>query len=387
MAQFTILSWSGAGNQPPAISIAQALRERGHHVTFAGYEDQRALFTGRGFHFTRLETAARAWRDVPAENTFDSFVKYAWASYQHLDDVEQVISDGRPDVVVVDCLMFGALAALENKDVPTVVLVHSAPGALLPPGGGFESALLDPVNRVRAAAGRPHVGRLWAAWEPFPTFSNNIRQLDRLASEVPASFGYVGPIGERTAPSGWRGPWHPSDPRPLVLVSFSTWSHWDQSSRIRRTLEALAGRDCRVLVTSGEAKLESVPVPDNAIVVSHVPHAEVLPHASVTVTHAGHGTVMTSLAHGVPLVCLPNRGADQPSLAWQVASLGAGRALDGDAATPKQIAEAVDQVLSEFSYKAAAGRIAAEIATAPGGRGVVQGLEQIASGARTASWT
>jgi UDP:flavonoid glycosyltransferase YjiC (YdhE family) len=387
MARFTFLTWSGAGNQPPAIGTAQALRERDHQVLFAGYEVQRALFEARGFHFTLLETASRRWRDEPAERMVDILVECVWASHQHLDDLEQAISDSRPDVIVVDCLMFGALAALESKDVPTVVLVHSAPGALLPPGGGFESRLLDPVNRVRAAAGRPHVDRLWAAWEQFPTFANSIRKLDRLASEVPAAFGYVGPISERIAPSHWHAPWQSSDPRPLVLVSFSTWSHWDQTSRVRRTLEALAERDYRVLVTGGGANLDSFHVPDNAVVVDHIPHAQVLPHASATITHAGHGTVMTSLAHGVPLVCLPNRGADQLSLARQVASLGVGLALDGDSAKPKEIVEAVDRVLRESSYKVAAGRIAVEITAAPGVQAVVRGLEQIASGARTASWT
>jgi UDP:flavonoid glycosyltransferase YjiC (YdhE family) len=387
MARFTFLSWSGAGNQAPAIGAAQALRERDHHVVFAGYEVQRALFDARGFHFTPLETASRGWRDESAENMVEILVECVWASHQHLDDVEQVISDSRPDVMVVDCLMFGALAALEKKALPTVVLVHSAPGALMPPGGGFDSTLLGPVNRVRASAGRPHVDRLWDAWEPFPTFSNSIRRLDRLASVVPASFGYVGPIDERMAEFNWHSPWHSSDPRPLVLVSFSTWSHWDQTSRIRRTLEALAGHDCRVLVTGAGANLGPVYVPDNAVVVGHVPHAQVLPHASATITHAGHGTVITSLAHGVPLVCLPNRGADQLALARQVASLGVGQALDGDAAQPREIGEAVDQVLRESPYKAAAGSIAAEIAAAPGVKAVVKGLEQIASGARTASWT
>jgi len=29
MARFTILSWNGAGNQPPATAVAQALRKRG----------------------------------------------------------------------------------------------------------------------------------------------------------------------------------------------------------------------------------------------------------------------------------------------------------------------------------------------------------------------
>jgi len=109
------------------------LRERDHQVLFAGYEVQRALFDQQDFQFTLLETASRGWRDESAEHMVDILVECVWASRQHLDDVEQVISESRPDVMVVDCLMFGALAALEKKDLPTVVLVHSAPGALMPP--------------------------------------------------------------------------------------------------------------------------------------------------------------------------------------------------------------------------------------------------------------
>jgi len=39
--------------------------------------------------------------------------------------------------------------------------------------------------------------------------------------------------------------------------------------------------------------------------VQSAPHAEVLREAALTVTHAGHGTVIKSLAGAVPLVCLP----------------------------------------------------------------------------------
>lgn len=41
MARYLFLTWDGAGNQPPAVGVAQALRERGHNVVFAGYESQR----------------------------------------------------------------------------------------------------------------------------------------------------------------------------------------------------------------------------------------------------------------------------------------------------------------------------------------------------------
>ncbi|MGH3094485.1 MAG: glycosyltransferase [Streptosporangiales bacterium] len=73
-----------------------------------------------------------------------------------------------------------------------------------------------------------------------------------------------------------------------------------------------------------------------------------------TVTHAGHGTLAASLAHGIPIVALPNPAADQPALAARVAELGAGVALDGEAATPTEIRAAVDTVLASGSYSAAA---------------------------------
>jgi len=58
----------------------------------------------------------RSWR-LRRENgamnprrTWSTFlVECVWASHQHLNDVEQLICEGRPDVMVVDRLMFGAL--------------------------------------------------------------------------------------------------------------------------------------------------------------------------------------------------------------------------------------------------------------------------------------
>jgi UDP:flavonoid glycosyltransferase YjiC (YdhE family) len=284
-------------------------------VTFAGYKAQRQLFEHKGFAFTLLERAAAAWRDEPPAQMMTVKISCAWASAHHLDDVDQVVAETRPDVMLVDCMMFGALAALERNGVPTVVLVHSAPGALLPPGGVLEAALLEPVNQLRATTGLESVEWLWTSWHPVPAFSNSIRRLDEFAAELPRSIRFVGPLNERSSGSCWQSPWAPDDSRPLVLVSFSTGPYWDQTSRICRTLEGLADRDFRVLVTSNGADVRALRVPKNAIVVEHVPHHEVLPRTALTVTHAGHGTVITSLAHGVPLVCLPNRAADQPMLA------------------------------------------------------------------------
>jgi UDP:flavonoid glycosyltransferase YjiC (YdhE family) len=377
MSRFLFLTWDGAGNQPPAVAIAQALEARDHQVTFAGYENQRDYFVTRGFKFALLEHAAAEWCDDNRERMFAVKRDAVWASSDHLTDVPQQMARQCYDALVVDCLMFGALAAAEKSRIPAVALVHSAPGALMPPNGQFELLLLDAVNQVRLQAGLRVVANLWEAWARFPAFSNSIRQLDPLGSRTPSSFRYFGPLVESVPPPGWKSPWPSTDSRPLVLVSFSTGPYWDQTSRILRTLEALSQCDCRVLVTSGPVKIDPTIVPDNAVVVGRVPHDEILPSVALTVAHAGHGTVMTSLKYGVPMLCLPNPVADQPILAGQVGTLGCGLPLDGESATPAEIKRGIDRLLVEPSFAANARLLAKAISRSPGVFSAVTELEKM----------
>ena len=281
-------------------------------------------------------------------------------------------------MLVVDCLMFGALAAAEAAGWPAAVLVHSAPGAMGAPGGWLERMLLEAVNGVRAAAGLAAVATLWDVWARWPALCTTIPALDPLAARVPASFVFVGPVFERVPASGWRAPWPADDPRPLVLVSFSTNRAWDQAPRIRRTLAALAGGDYRVLVATGQADVAGLAVPGDAVLLPYLPHAEILPQVAAVVTHAGHGTVAAALAHGLPLVCLPNPVGDQPPLAARVAALGAGRDLDSESASAADIAGAVGAVLTDPAYAAAARRLAADIAALPGAATAASRLERLA---------
>jgi UDP:flavonoid glycosyltransferase YjiC (YdhE family) len=85
----------------------------------------------------------------------------------------------------------------------------------------------------------------------------------------------------------------------------------------------------------------------------------VLEHASAVVTHAGHGTVMKAMAHGVPVVAMPI-GRDQPDVAARVVASGAGLRLRPGSA-PRKVAAAVGRVLNEPGFAAAAGRMAEAI--------------------------
>src|SRR5262249_50535044 len=117
-------------------------------------------------------------------------------------------------------------------------------------------------------------------------------------------------------------------------------------------------------------------IPTNAAIRSFAPHAAVLPLVAATVTHAGHGTVSASLAHGVPIVALPNSSADQPFLAARLQELGAGLALDGESG-PDAIRLAVQAVMTQPSFAAAAQTLAAAIHAASGVNDAVAELERL----------
>jgi UDP:flavonoid glycosyltransferase YjiC (YdhE family) len=373
MGHFLFITWHGGGNVPPAVGIAQVLKERGHTVTFAGYESQRQRIMDRGFPFACIDT--RNWMDLPLEQRLSGEVEVSVCS-DHLRQVPDLVAREQVDAVLVDCMMQSALAAVENLSLPYAVLVHTIPGCFAP-DSPWDQFLMESINAIRANAGRPVVSSSWEAWSSAPAICATLPELDPLAGQVPPSFRYVGPVFERVPPSDWQSPWPADDPRPLVLVSFSTHNQWDETSRINRTLQALPGDHYRALVTSGMAEIEGILKPGNAVVTHYLPHGEVLPLVKMAVIHAGHGTVTNSLAHGVPMVCLPNPYSDQPMLAAQVEALGAGLALDGDNATVEEIARAVKQVMSGPSYLAAAKRLAGAIKAAQGGDRAASMLEQL----------
>ena len=379
MTRFAFVTWDGGGNVPPAVGIAQGLATRGHDVVFIGYEVQRKRFEERGLPFVALRRSGEfdiyATSD-PAQR-IAGLMANVWASREHLDDVPDAVAATSSDVLVVDFSMQGALASATQVSVPFAVLAHSAIAGLIPPPESpMGAARLTATNRLREGARLPVLARLNEAWTGYPTLVTTIPALDPAAVGADSSVHYLGPIFESLPDERWDSPWAADDDRPLVLVSFTTTGLWDQGGRIRNTLEALAGEAVRVLVSASQP-MDLGPIPDNAAIRRFVPHQKVLPFAVATVTHAGHGTVAASLAHGVPLVALPNPVADQPFLAAMVQQLGAGLALDGESG-PAAIRMAVQEVMRQPSYAAAAARLAVAIHAAPGVAGAAVELERLA---------
>ena len=91
------------------------------------------------------------------------------------------------------------------------------------------------------------------------------------------------------------------------------------------------------------------------------------------VTHGGHGSVMGALAHGVPLVCIPGVGADQPIVGERIAAVGAGAVVAPNAVG--ELGDTVAQVLSNPSYRTAARHMEALIEGLDGANDGASGIE------------
>jgi UDP:flavonoid glycosyltransferase YjiC (YdhE family) len=114
----------------------------------------------------------------------------------------------------------------------------------------------------------------------------------------------------------------------------------------------------------------------NTVVVEEVPHRRVLSRVDLVVTDAGHGTVLSSLAAGVPLLCMP-MGRDQHDVSARVAAVGAGVVLDIDAPEAVILA-AARRVLDGAMFHDAARDIAQAIAREPGVGGALRVVDRVA---------
>ena len=175
--------------------------------------------------------------------------------------------------------------------------------------------------------------------------------MERRTNQPATSAMWALVCNDQILPVGGR---HPGGGRStaMVLVSLSTMPGQGSPALAQSVLDALAGSAIRVVMTTGALPPDTLNPPENAVVFGVVPHQAILPEAALMVTHGGHGSVMGALAHGVPLVCIPGVGADQPIVGERIVAVGAGRLVAPDAVG--ELGDVVTQVLSNPSYRAAA---------------------------------
>jgi UDP:flavonoid glycosyltransferase YjiC (YdhE family) len=384
MSRILFVTWDGAGNLVPTLALARRLAQRGHDVRMLGHRSIHERCGADGWRFVPFQHTA-AHDSAEAHETDPSVLaREIWLSGTVAQDVRDELAREPADLVIGDCMLWTALCASHAAGVPTIALFHGAYALFR--GGPFVdmvSRSLPALNALRQDLGLRPVDRL--------SDVHDACALSVVATPVefepdmprPANVRFAGPLLDGPALTTCTDDLtiaRDGDARPLVVVSFST-SYQHQIPALQRILGALAALPVRVVATVGPAiDPATLPVAANVEVVRYVPHDRVLPFASLVVTHAGLGTVMTTLAHGVPMVCVP-LGRDQFFNAARVAALGVGRVLDANA-DERAIAAAVRAVIDDDEMRRAARRWPDVIAAYRRGEDVMAEIEGMAAGTR-----
>jgi MGT family glycosyltransferase len=379
MSRVLIITWDGAGNLLSTLGIAQRLAEQGHDVRLLGHRSINDRCSEDGWRFRPFQHTQEydAFPPVTPEAEFEVMSEHLWFNSAVARDLADELAAEPADAVVVDCMLFAALCQAEAAGVPTAALFHA-------PYSGFRGGpmveMLAPgiakVNALRAELGLAPIRALADLHDACAlSLVATPREYD-VDMPVPANVRFIGPVLDGPHVAKPMGTVETEDgPDPLVVVSLST-SPQGQLPVLQRLVDALGGLPVRVVVTTGPAIDPALVVaPANAQVVQFVAHEDVFAAASLVVTHAGLGTVMTALSQGLPMVCLP-MGRDQFFNAMRVEALGAGRTLPADAER-SVIAEAVSALLADDSVRAGAKRMASVIASYGGATDAVREVEAI----------
>ncbi|MER5429962.1 glycosyltransferase [Streptomyces sp. NPDC002588] len=385
MSRFLFVVPPLVGHINPTVGVAAELSARGHEVAWVCPEPElagRLAGPGAGAVFA-CAGAVRGER--PAELRGPEALRFLWEWYllplaeAMAPGVRAAVAEFRPDVVVSDQQAFAGAFTAERLGLPwatsaTTSAEFTDPLAGLP---RVREWVDERLGRLRLAIGDP-------ARSGDPRFSPHLV----LAFSTPELAGaaegvrWVGPsIAARPSSAGF--PWEWLDPgRSPVLVTLGT-ANTDVGGRFldvcRAALRERADRVQAVIVDpGGTLDGDGDGVDKDVLITRSVPQLALLEKGlGAVICHAGHNSVCEALWFGTPLVVAPIRD-DQPVVAGQVVDAGAGLRVRFGRVTAPKLGAALDAVLHEPGYRAAAGRIRTALRAAGGAPAAADHLDELA---------
>ncbi len=369
-----VAAFGDAGHVFPAIALGKALAARGHEVVIETWEERRGAVEGEGLGFA----AAEEYRMFPPPDPDSEEGQHAAEAARAL---APLLEDFRPHAVVSDILTLAPTLAAERAGIPLATLIPHIYPVVEPGLPFFAIGLRPPRTRLGRAMWRYGHGRaLTVGLEQGRRDLNIQRQrldlppIERFHGGISPDLALVATYPQLEYPRHWpagveiTGPMtfelpHPEielppGDDPLVLVAPST-AHDSDNHLVRTALAALADEPVRVVATTNRVAPQSpIDVPANAVLVEWLSYSQLMPLASLVVSHGGHGTVARALGAGTPVLVCPIIG-DMSETAMRLAWAGAGLSLPWRLCRPAPLRLSVQRLLHEPSFAAKAEEIGA----------------------------
>lgn len=337
------------------------------------WEERREAVEGAGLGFA----AAEEYRMFPPPDPDSTDGAHAAEAARAL---LPLLEEMRPHTVVSDILTLAPTLAAEAAGVPLATLIpHIYP--VVEPGLPFFAVGLQPsrtpVGRAVWRAGQRALDiglehgrrdlnrqRARLGLAPLERFHGGISTDLALVATFPQlEYPRRWPAGvEITGPMTFETPFPeielPPGGDPLVLVAPST-AHDSENHLVRTALAALAEEPVRVVATTNRVVPQSpIEVPPNAILVDWLSYSQLMPAASLVISHGGHGTIARALAAGTPVLVCPIIG-DMSETAMRVAWAGVGLSLPWRLCRPTPMRWAARRLLEDRSFADRAEELAA----------------------------
>ncbi len=387
-----LAAFGDPGHAFPMLALGTRLVARGHQVTFETWERWRKPVEQAGMAFV-------AAPESPVFPTRERPLKPYQAVVLAVPQTLEAIRAADPVVIVHDILTLAPALAGELERVPVATLiphVHptNAPGS--PPyalgarmprtgiGRALWRSLERPVqaglrqgraelNYTRAKLGLAPVGRLYGGISQRLCLVGTFPQLEYPRS-WPEEVQIVGPLL-------WEPPYHDTEPPPgddpLVLVAVST-AQDPEHALLRAALRGLAREPVRVLAATNRKPLaRPVTVPANGKLVDWISYSRTMPGCAAVISHAGHGTMMRSLASGTPVLAVPHSG-DMGENAARADWAGVGVRLPWRLLSPGTLRLALRRLLESPQVAARASSLADWAAEHDGAARAAELVEQLA---------
>lgn len=413
MAHIGMVCTPFSGHLHPTAAIGRTLLDRGHRVTFIGFEDCREKITAAGLDFVGIGQekvplgTTREFERLIGRTTERTAVRL---TLELIGTRIATVFEEAPDkfrelgleLAVVDQMSFEAGMVAEYVGIPFVSLANALlfnrePD--LPPMifgwdyprtwfGRMRNRLANRFFDYLKLPLRRLVSRQRRAWNlkvlesndaihsPYAQLSQQVHEMELPRKSLPKWFHFLGPFQHPSSRKHVDFPYEQLNGKPLVYASLGTIQ--TQLDTIYATIaEACDGLDVQLVISLGGSDVKfAQPLPGNPLVVPFAPQLELLKRAALTVTHAGMNTTMESLAHGVPMVAIPIAN-DQPAVAARIVRSGSGERITLRELSAEKLRALVNKVLHTQTYRDRARSLQESIQLAGGAPRACEIIEQI----------
>lgn len=411
-----ILTFGTRGDVQPYVALAHAAIAAGHEAAVCTAEGFRALVEDAGVPYLHMsnDMLDLIQSEMPtmsgAADSFRLTRRMTAAMRASLHDQWTAAQIFEPDLLIYHPKSLAGLHIAERLHIRVAVslpLPFFTPTRAFPipfvarwPFGGTVNRLSYQFNRFTAVAYGGMINtfrRNTLGLAPLSRWTDYLSLPD--GRPVPALYGFssaVVPVPADYPPHAhvtgyWFLPeetaWQPQEELqsflaaggPPLYIGFGSMGFGkNATTRAAAILDAVHHVGARAIIATGWGGIDATTrSSDDVLVVRDVPHEWLLPRTAAVVHHGGAGTTAAGLRAGRPTLICPILG-DQGFWAERVYTLGGGpRPIPIRRLTTATLAERLDQLLTEQSYRSTTDRLGEAIRSEDGTSQALRTLERI----------